>query len=143
MTAISQSEAALALADFQQAINQRFQQFRQTSGSAAGMNPSTGKLSALISVIDMLTATLQMVTGYADRAIRAREAGYPDLAAQLESAARDIETAVQAYADMYQEAQRVLQTSWPAPAHPDQAGLRQATDATAAAQRQFAAAMRP
>ena len=48
----------------------------------------------------MLTATMQMVTGYADRAIRAREAGYPDLAAQLESAARDIETAVQAYADM-------------------------------------------
>ena len=44
MTAISQSEAALALADFQQAINQRFQQFRQTSGSAAGMNPLYGQV---------------------------------------------------------------------------------------------------
>ena len=142
MTAVSQSEAAFALADYQQAINQRFQQFRQTSGVAAGMNPSPAKLAALIGVVDMLTGTLQMVTGYADRAVRAREAGYPDLAAQLEFAARDTESAVQVYVGIYQETQRVLQTSWLGPLDADQAGLEQATAAAAAAQGQFAAAMR-
>jgi len=141
MTAPSQSEATLALADYQQAINRRFQQFRQTSGAAAGMNPYPDKLPALIGVIDMLTRTLQMVTGYADRAVRAKEAGYPDLGAQLESAAQDIESTVQVYAGMYQETLNVLQTAWPVPADPYQARLKQVTDAAVAPQLEFSAAM--
>jgi hypothetical protein len=137
----AQSEADLTLAAYQQDINEQFQRFRQTSGAAAGMKPSPEKLPALIDVIDMLTRTLGIVIGYAARAVRSRELGYPELAVQLESAARDIEGAVQVYAATYEDTLAVLQASWQVPVSADRPELRRATDAAAAAQREFAAAM--
>jgi len=137
----AQSEAELTLAAYQRDINEQFQRFRQTSGAAAGLKPSPEKLPAVIDVIDMLTRTLALVTGYAARAVRSRELGFPELAVQLESAARDIEGAVQVYTGMYQDTLALLQASWQVPVSADQPELRRATDAAAAAQREFAAAM--
>lgn len=103
------TSATQTLFEFQQGMDQRFQQFQQSASQLNQMPASPEKLTSSLGVIQQLYGIEQFIYSFLPRAQALTSSGFPELATRIDSAAGDVRNAIQMYVNMYQDTARTLQ----------------------------------
>ncbi|HUB39615.1 MAG TPA: hypothetical protein VMA72_12245 [Streptosporangiaceae bacterium] len=138
----SESAPSQLLAEFQNGMNERLQQFRQLAAPLDTMGASPERVTLALQVIQLLTQTETFISTYAQRAEELQRSGFPELATSIAAGSQDIQTAKLKYQDIYQNTGQTLEQSNQAWTNAQQTALQNILQGTAHQQAVFDSSMR-